>query len=57
MFCCAHVIGVQPVLQHWPGIPQPPQVCGAGHMPQSIEAPHPSPAGPQAIPSCAHVCG
>ena len=40
-----------------PGVPPPPHVSGAVHVPQLRESPHLSPAGPQLIFCDAHVSG
>jgi hypothetical protein len=52
-----HVFGVH-VLPPWPhfaGVPPPPQVSGALHVPHWISFPHPSPAGPHSIPWAAQL--
>src|SRR5438874_1751036 len=51
----AQVRGVQAGGPHTLGVPPPPQVSGAVHMPQSSTPPQPSPTGPQLAPASAHV--
>jgi hypothetical protein len=53
-----HVSGWQPLLpQHTPGVPHPPHVCGAVHVPQlGMTPPQPSPAGPHWMLD-GHACG
>ena len=44
-------------LPHLPGVPPPPQVCGAVQLPHCRTPPHPSPAGPHSRPSFWQVVG
>src|SRR5206468_2232718 len=54
----AQLFGTQPATPpHTLGVPPPPQVSGAKQVPQSIELPQPSPAGPQLKPKSAQVFG
>jgi hypothetical protein len=48
----AHVVGTQP---HLFGVPPPPHVFGAAHVPQSRLPPQPSETTPHSAPSCAQV--
>jgi hypothetical protein len=49
----AHV----PEPPHWFGVPPPPQVKGAVHVPQSRLPPQPSESDPHPAPALAHVVG
>ncbi len=48
------MVGVQP---HTFGVPAPPQVCGAVHVPQLSDALQPSEIVPQFLPSAPQVVG
>jgi hypothetical protein len=63
IFISAHVFGVHGPppsgsdVPHTFGVPPPPHVAGAVHVPQSINEPQPSPCLPHDAPSSTHVFG